>query len=498
MPPFIRLKNGLLVGTMCRPSPIWTERGMGDPLRTGRIFNLDPNLLKQMRPHMVSPRPPPQQSNPLDGFAREELVPGLKAKFDDVYRRTPNPMSALFGSPQSYYPQFNQSAPLHFASPPPSSSPMPAPLPQTPSSESRFREQVETSTPLVEAKEIALEAEDTRLEPENSGAAPEQNPLVSHSPVKQKPLIEESSTKVNPKSEEKVKTKLQQPAVERMASSEGKRPRAKSRPRGCDSLSLLFAPPSKPKQFSKDPPTKQNTSITALSFTTSSQVAPPKRSSVASETNHPIQQRLFSSPSSSKGSVVPTTPDKISKRTRSRTRPSESILSHLPDSKAKPQYSSSSTEADPSSRPQSVTAPPRAESKNLNQRGQRASVIPVSKKLKQRSQLEPEPGRATTFSSREKSQGRKQVRAEQNPQSHSSRQGQNHGGSEQDRQWRQEEILALQQAHRLCPVEAPDFWDLVAAKMSEVFGRGGSRRVLRTGEECSHQWYQVGSLRVSS
>jgi hypothetical protein len=86
-----------------------------------------------------------------------------------------------------------------------------------------------------------------------------------------------------------------------------------------------------------------------------------------------------------------------------------------------------------------------------------------------------------------------QSRPKKRKQSISDAESEGEGGSEGEgqregwRRWSKEEIDALRRAHRESPIDAPNFWELVATRLQESLGP--SRQ--RSQEECQDQWYQV-------
>ena len=62
-----------------------------DPLRNGSIFRLETNSLDKLRQQrIVVMKPPTEIPEQIS-----EIIPGVKAKFENMYRATPNQMMAL-------------------------------------------------------------------------------------------------------------------------------------------------------------------------------------------------------------------------------------------------------------------------------------------------------------------------------------------------------------------------------------------------------------------
>jgi len=81
-----------------------------DPLRNGAIFRLDPKALARLGTPSPAQRTPPPR--PPVVASSGDVNSEIKAKFNELYRSTPNPLSALMSSPPARYPGIF-SPPIH-------------------------------------------------------------------------------------------------------------------------------------------------------------------------------------------------------------------------------------------------------------------------------------------------------------------------------------------------------------------------------------------------
>jgi hypothetical protein len=399
-------------------------------------------------------------------------------------------MNALFGSPQSYLPAHLSNT--HSSSS--YSSPTLLSAPQTPQSTYQLDRQPLTPMACIEEDTGSPEPPPVISGKPPLDAPPEKPPPPSPASLPKpslSPLPKRlpNPPKETPKTEEKKPRGLHPTAGEaRQTKSEGKKPRPRTRPQGtCDSLSLLFAPSSSHAKRG-DTHTLHSSKTAALPSSRPSRPTSPteqarskKSKPTVSPESFSVQQRLFSSPT--KGSLQPSppsaTPDKISKRTRSRTQNTQqrSILSQLPEAAvpvatadlAPPVTSRSQSDARSEREPIAQKKSSKGTGKSHSQEG--------------RPRKAPAKAKQTSSSSQSRPKKRKQSLSD----AESDGQGEGRGV------WRKEEIVALRQAHRQCPVDAPNFWELVALKLNEGLGGGYSRR---SPEECHDQWYQVRALHL--